>query len=74
MTTRDAGHGNAPGQDHGYLLDNRRAEAGTRFAAFAELFDPVTFRHVDALGVGAGMRCWEVGAGGASVQIGRAHV
>ena len=28
-----------------------------------ELFDPVTFRHLDAIGVGPGWRCWEVGAG-----------
>ncbi|MFI0900819.1 methyltransferase domain-containing protein [Streptomyces sp. NPDC020983] len=57
----------------GYLLDNRQAEAGERFAALAELFDPVTFRHVDRLGIGAGMRCWEVGAGGPSVPMGLAE-
>lgn len=51
---------------HGCLLDNRQSEAGVRFGALAELFDPVTFRHVDRLGIGAGMRCWEVGAGGPS--------
>ncbi|MET7641826.1 methyltransferase domain-containing protein [Streptomyces sp. NPDC005438] len=59
--------------DHGYLLDNRQSEAGQRFDAFAELFDPVTFRHVDRLGIGTGMRCWEVGAGGASVPLGLAE-
>jgi hypothetical protein len=32
-----------------YLLDNRRPEAGERFAALAELFDPWTFRHLDDL-------------------------
>lgn len=73
MTTRDTGHGDGRGHDGGYLLDNRRPEAGVRFAAFAELFDPVTFRHVDALGIGAGMRCWEVGAGGPSVPLGLAR-
>ncbi len=52
---------------HGYLLDNRQAEAGERFDAFATLFDPTTFRHLDRLGVGPGWRCWEVGAGGTSV-------
>lgn len=72
MATHGAGHEGGPARDHGYLLDNRRAEAGTRFEAFAELFDPVTFRHVDALGIGSGMRCWEVGAGGASVPLGLA--
>ena len=50
-----------------YLLDNRRPEAGERFAALAELFDPWTFRHLDDLGLGEGWRCWEVGAGGVSV-------
>ena len=48
----------------GYLLDNRQAEAGERFGAFAALFDPTTFRHLEGLGVGSGWRCWEVGAGG----------
>ncbi|MGW1600579.1 methyltransferase domain-containing protein [Streptomyces eurythermus] len=51
----------------GYLLDNRQKEAGRRFEAFATLFDPTTFRHLEALGVGPGGRCWEVGAGGTSV-------
>ncbi|MFH8219050.1 class I SAM-dependent methyltransferase [Streptomyces sp. NPDC018057] len=51
----------------GYLLDNRQDEAGERFDAFAHLFDPTTFRHLDALGVAPGWRCWEVGAGGTSV-------
>lgn len=56
-----------------YLLDNRRPEAGERFAALAELFDPWTFRHLDDLGLGAGWRCWEVGAGGTSVPRGLAE-
>ncbi|MFF9620943.1 methyltransferase domain-containing protein [Streptomyces griseosporeus] len=51
----------------GYLLDNRQSEAAERFTAFADLFDPTTFRHLAALGVGPGWRCWEVGAGGTSV-------
>ncbi|OIK23187.1 class I SAM-dependent methyltransferase [Streptomyces malaysiense] len=51
----------------GYLLDNRQREAGERFDAFATLFDPTTFRHIDALGIEPGWRCWEVGAGGTSV-------
>ncbi|NDZ80335.1 methyltransferase domain-containing protein [Streptomyces sp. SID10853] len=60
------------GADHGYLLDNRQSEAGVRFDALAELFDPVTFRHVDGLGITDGMRCWEIGAGGPSVPRGLA--
>ena len=55
------------GQDEGYLLDNRQAEAGTRFDALAALFDASTFRHVEAAGIAEGWRCWEVGAGGPSV-------
>jgi SAM-dependent methyltransferase len=47
-----------------YLLDNQQAEAGQRFDALAELFDPSTFRRMDALGLSPGWRVWEVGAGG----------
>jgi Methyltransferase domain len=53
--------------EDGYLLDNRQREAGQRFDALAELLDPWTFRHLDALGVSAGWRCLEIGAGGPSV-------
>lgn len=53
--------------DRGYLLDNARVEAGERFRWLAELFDGVTCGHVARLGIGAGSRCWEVGAGGVSV-------
>ncbi|WP_190200454.1 methyltransferase domain-containing protein [Streptomyces djakartensis] len=51
----------------GYLLDNRQTEAAEHYSAFAALFDPTTFRHLEALGVGSGWRCWEVGAGNVSV-------
>jgi SAM-dependent methyltransferase len=54
-------------RDEGYLLDNRQAQAGQRFDALSELFDPVTFRHLSAVGVTAGWACWEVGAGGVGV-------
>lgn len=50
-----------------YLLDNRKEEAGDRFTALAELYDPVTIRHFDTLGVGEGWQCLEVGAGGGSI-------
>jgi ubiquinone/menaquinone biosynthesis C-methylase UbiE len=55
----------APG--HRYLLDNARVEAGDRFTWLAELFDGVTLGHLRRLGLTAGWRCWEVGAGGRSV-------
>ncbi|GAA4939230.1 methyltransferase family protein [Actinomycetospora succinea] len=54
----------------GYLLDNGQVQAGSRFEALGELFDASTFRHLDALGVGPGASCWEVGAGGRSVPDG----
>ena len=44
-----------------------------RVDALSSLFDPVTFRHVDALGVDQGWRCWEVGAGGVTVANWLAH-
>lgn len=50
-----------------YLFDNAAAQAGERFASLATLYDAVSFRHLDALGIGAGWRCLEVGAGGGSV-------
>ncbi len=53
--------------DEGYLLDNQQAGAGDRLNALASLFDPWTFRHLEELGLRAGWRCWEVGAGGPSV-------
>jgi SAM-dependent methyltransferase len=52
----------------GYLLANRMDGADIRLAAIAELFDPVTFRHLDSTGISDGWRCWEVGAGGPSVS------
>ena len=51
----------------GYLLSNDAPEAMDRFTAFAALFDPSTFRHLDGLGLAPGWRCWEVGAGGTTV-------
>jgi SAM-dependent methyltransferase len=55
------------GADEGYLLANQQTQAGRRLEALAALFDPSTFRHMRDLGLGAGWRCWEVGAGGRSV-------
>ncbi|MGW2228915.1 methyltransferase domain-containing protein [Streptomyces formicae] len=47
--------------------DLRQAGTGRRRDAFAALFDPMTFGHIERLGIGPGWRCWEVGAGGTSV-------
>jgi SAM-dependent methyltransferase len=51
----------------GYLLDNQQTQAGQRFDALSELFDPSTFRHLSGVGLEAGWQVWEVGAGGPSV-------
>jgi SAM-dependent methyltransferase len=59
--------GGADEPARGYLLDNARAEAGERFTWLAELFDRVTLGHLARLGVTAGSRCWEVGAGGPGI-------
>jgi SAM-dependent methyltransferase len=50
-----------------YLLDNEGEQAAQRFDALSDVFDPVTFRHLEVVGVDKGWRCWEVGAGGPSV-------
>jgi SAM-dependent methyltransferase len=42
-------------------------QAEARFSALSSLFDPITFRHLEGVGIGSGWRCWEVGAGGVSV-------
>ncbi len=53
--------------NEGYLLDNEQSEAGERFVAMSELFDPVTFRHLEQVGIAPGWACWEVGAGAPGV-------
>ena len=64
---RSGSSGHHRERDSGYLLDNQQEEASVRFDALATLFNPSTFRHIDALGIAVGWRCWEVGAGGPSV-------
>ncbi|MVO86959.1 methyltransferase domain-containing protein [Streptomyces sp. p1417] len=51
----------------GHVLAGPPREAAARCTAFAALFDPTTFRHIERLGVGPGWRCWEVGATSTSV-------
>lgn len=53
--------------EHRQLSASRQSEARSRSDAFAALFDPTTFAHIERLGIGPGWRCWEVGAGGTSV-------
>lgn len=49
-------------------ISSTTAPAGERrFQALSALYDPGTLRHIEALGIQPGWRCWEVGAGGPSV-------
>jgi SAM-dependent methyltransferase len=50
-----------------YLFDNQQDEAGQRFEAISEIFDPMTFRHLEQVGLAEGWCCWEVGAGSPTV-------
>jgi SAM-dependent methyltransferase len=45
-------------------LRMRQRISRAHYASLGDLFDPSTFRHIDALGIRPGWRCWEVGAGG----------
>jgi SAM-dependent methyltransferase len=50
-----------------YVFENAAPQTTERFASLAALHDPTTIRHLDALGVGDGWACWEVGGGGGSI-------
>ena len=50
-----------------YQLDNAWEHARTRLAALELIHDPATTRYLEAIGVGPGWRCLEVGAGGGSI-------
>ncbi|MET0663216.1 MAG: cupin domain-containing protein [Ilumatobacteraceae bacterium] len=62
-----------PNWSHNDLDDNAVSargcprEADERFAALAACFDRNTFATLTSIGIAGGWRCWEVGAGGASV-------
>ncbi len=53
--------------ESGYLLSNSQPETVERFDGLQEVLDPVTIGHLDRLGVKAGARCLELGAGGGSI-------
>ncbi|MGH8974115.1 MAG: class I SAM-dependent methyltransferase [Acidimicrobiia bacterium] len=50
-----------------YIFDNSDEREGERLAGIQAAWDAGTFRHLSDLGVGAGWRCLEVGAGAGSV-------
>ena len=50
-----------------YQFDHAWHQERERLASLEQFEDPGTIRHLEALGVGAGWRCVEVGAGGGSI-------
>jgi SAM-dependent methyltransferase len=52
-----------------YTFSNDQPTAGTLLAALAEMLDPFTQRRLSAVGVPAGARCLEVGAGNGSIAV-----
>ena len=58
-----------PDRHRRYLLDNAAAQTALRFKALSRLFDSVTRGHLEGLGIAAGWRCWEVGAGGLAIPM-----
>jgi SAM-dependent methyltransferase len=65
--TKDTVSGLSASQSSRYALDNAGSEAAARFPALSAGFDAGSIRHLEALGVSAGWRCLEVGAGGGSI-------
>ena len=55
------------GYEPAYKLDNKWQAARERLELLEGIADPMTERHLDQVGVGAGWRCLEVGAGAGSV-------
>jgi SAM-dependent methyltransferase len=52
---------------YGLGLSNTWSDEQRRLAGAERLFDPATLRHLDAIGVTAGMSCLEVAGGGGSI-------
>jgi SAM-dependent methyltransferase len=54
-------------QQSRYFFDQAAVQERARLGGLSALFDPLTFRHLTAIGVEPGWRCLEVGAGSGSV-------
>ena len=52
-----------------YIMDNAWEGERRRLAGMEARYDTGTFRHLAALSVGDGWRCWDVGAGGGTVAV-----
>jgi len=50
-----------------YIFDNSAPQTPERFGGLDGMFNPSTTRHLGALGLTEGWRCWEVGAGSGAV-------
>ncbi len=50
-----------------YLFDNAAVEANDRFVSLERCYDHATISRLEALGIGEGWRCLEVGGGGGSI-------
>ena len=55
------------GSSYGLGLSNGWSDERRRLASAELTYDPATFRHLETIGIAAGMRCLEVGGGGGSV-------
>jgi SAM-dependent methyltransferase len=55
------------GMVNAYAYDQSWEHERERLAGIESLFDPITIRQLEQLGVGPGWRCLEVGAGGGSI-------
>lgn len=56
-----------------YLMNNRHPETGARFDGLERTLDPISIGHLERVGVEAGARCLEIGAGGGSIARWLAH-
>jgi SAM-dependent methyltransferase len=52
-----------------YVFDNAAEQAGTRFRALSDIFDPGTIRFLSERGIDQGWHCLEVGGGNGSIAI-----
>ena len=50
-----------------YVLANASSHSKDGFSGLEALCDPVTFRHLESVGIAEGWSCLEIGAGGGSV-------
>lgn len=60
-------HANFAGPESGYPLDNAAPQAWTRLSSLSAIYDDVTARHLDMMGIHEGWSCLDVGAGNGSV-------